>query len=289
MTTFAGRRDRMSILMTYVLKALRCGLIDEHHVWNYARNRRDRAWVSSLSAYHPGIRVMEPRGRPFDAYYDHYRKEDYGDAVFLKADDDIVYIDLERLPGFIAHRISDPATFLLSANVVNNGVCAYFQQQRGVLPATFPTLPYPPGGICGLLWERADLAVQLHRAFLDAPRSFGFPGTTLAPDRLSINFVSYLGRDLDLIEGLRGDDEDMLSVKLPRASGRSNLIHNPFVVSHLSFYSQDQGMDRESLLQAYAELLEPSIQRRDHRSLAGKIPLENRAYLRRVRRFLSRS
>lgn len=288
MTTFAGRRDRMSILMTYVLEALRRGLIDEHHVWNYARNPRDRAWVASLPAHHPGIHVMEPQGQPFDAYYDHYRKEDYDDAVFLKADDDIVYLDLEQLPGFIAHRLSDPETFLLSANVVNNGVCAYFQQQRGVLPPTFPYMPYPPEGMYGLLWERADLAVQLHRIFLGAPRSFGFPGTTLAPDRLSINFVSYLGRDLDLIQGLRGDDEDMLSVKIPRATGRSNLIHNPFVVSHLSFYSQDQGMAREGLLQAYAELLEPGVQRRDHRRLARKVPHKPRGFLHRARRFFSR-
>lgn len=278
----------MSILMAYVLEALRRGLVDEHHVWNYARNPRDRAWVASLPAHHPGIRVMEPQGKPFDAYYDHYRKEDYGDAVFLKVDDDIVYLDLEQLPGFIAHRLSDPETFLLSANVVNNGVCAYFQQQHGVLPATFPSMPYPPEGMYGLLWERADLAVQLHRVFLGAPRSFGYPSTTQAPDRLSINFVSYLGRDLDLIQGLRGDDEDMLSVKIPRATGRSNLIHNAFVVSHLSFYSQDQGMDLEALLRAYAELLEPGIQRRDHRRLARKVRPESRSLLHRLRRFFSR-
>lgn len=279
----------MAILMAYVLEALRRGLVDEYHVWNYARTAKDRVWVASLAGLHPGIRVMEPQGKPFDAYYDHYRPQDYGDAVFVKVDDDIVYIDLEQLQGFIEYRQQDQQTFLLSANVVNNGVCAYFQQLQGVLPAEFPRMPYPPEGMYGLLWERADLATRLHDIFLHSPRSFGYPGTTRAPDRLSINFISYLGRDLDLIQGLRGDDEDMLSVKIPQATGRSNLICNDFVVSHLSFYSQDAGMDQQALLQAYAALLAPGAQRDDHRRLAlGALPFSPAAWLRRARSFFAR-
>ena len=289
MTTFAGRQDRMAILVAYVLEALRRGLVDEYHVWNYARTPNDRVWVDSLAGHHPGIRVMAPQGKPFDAYYDHYRQQDHGDAVFIKVDDDIVYIDLDQLQSFITYRQQDQETFLLSANVVNNGVCAYFQQQSGVLPADFPRMPYPPAGMYGLLWERADLATRLHEVFLHAPHSFGYPGTTRAPDRLSINFISYLGRDLDLIHGLRGDDEDMLSVKIPQATGRANLIHNPFVVSHLSFYSQDPGMDRQALLQAYAGLLAPGAQRDDHQRLARRaLPFSPAAWLRRARRFFVR-
>lgn len=289
MTTFAGRQDRMAILVAYVLEALRRGLVDEYHVWNYARNAKDRAWVASLAGHHPRIRVMEPQGKPFDAYYDHYRPGDYADAMFVKADDDIVYVDLEQLQGFIEYRWQDQQTFMLSANVVNNGVCAYFQQLQGVLPAAFPRMPYPPEGMYGMLWERADLATQLHDIFLHSPQSFGYPGTTRAPDRLSINFISYLGRDLGLIQGLRGDDEDMLSVKIPRATGRANLIYNPFVVSHLSFYSQDEGMDRAALLRAYAGLLAPGAQREDHLRLArGMRRLDRGGWLRRARRFFTR-
>jgi hypothetical protein len=49
-------------------------------------------------------------------------------------DDDIVYADLEQLPAFLAFRIAHPEYFLVSANVVNNGVCGYFQQQHGAVP-----------------------------------------------------------------------------------------------------------------------------------------------------------
>lgn len=273
MTTFAGRRDRMAILLTYVVEALRRNLLREYHIWNYARNRRDRSWVDSLHVLHPGIRIFRPVGTPYDSYYDHYRREDYSDAIFVKVDDDIVYLDLETFPKFIEHRLLDRETFLLSANVVNNGVCAYFQQQENLLPPDFPELGYPERGFCGTLWESPLLAARLHEAVLAAPGSPGYPGTRIAPDRLSINFISYLGRDLDYILGTRGDDEEALSVRIPRELRRVNRIYNPFVVSHLSFYSQEAEMDTARLLKSY-------------RRLAAALGGRRGDILRRVRQFL---
>jgi len=257
LTTFAGRRDRMSILVSYALEALRRGTVTQYHLWNYARNKTDQAWVSALRKLHPGIRVFQPQGVPYDAYYDHYLKAAYDDTVFIKADDDIVFIDLESLQAFIDHRAADQDTFLLSADVLNNGVCAYFQQQNGRLPSTFPQLPYPPEGFCGDLWESAPLATRLHDLFLASPSTFAGVGTTVAPDRLSINFISYLGRDLDHIAGVRGDDEQALSVTLPQSLHRVNRIYHPLMVSHLSFYSQEPDMDTGALLRRYRALAPP--------------------------------
>ncbi len=254
MTTFAGRRDRMSILVGYAATALQRRVVSEYHIWDYARNESDRNWISTLPRLHPGIRLYRPTGPCYDDYYEHYRESSYGDTLFIKADDDIVFVDLERLPVFIAHRRTDTDTFLLSANVVNNGVCAFNQQLQGTVPSSLMVLPYPPRGFCGILWESAVLATRLHRHFLAAPAAFARPGTTIAPDRLSINFVSYLGRDLEHFNGVRGDDEEALSVTIPQRLGRVNRIFNPLVVSHLSFFSQDPGMPITSLLAQYRDL-----------------------------------
>lgn len=254
LTTFAGRRDRMSLLLGYAVAALRRGVISEYHVWDYARNATDQRWISTLPRLGPGILVHRPSGPRYDAYYDHYREPEYGDAVFIKADDDIVFIDLEQLPAFIAYRRFDTETFLLSANIVNNGVCAFHQQAHGAVPRSLMELPYPPGGFCGALWESAQLATRLHRHFLASPALFPRPGTTIAPDRISINFIGYLGRDLRHLNGLRGDDEQALSVTIPQRLGRVNRIFNPLVVSHLSFYSQDPGMGIAPLITGYRDL-----------------------------------
>lgn len=259
MTTFAGRRDRMSILVDYAVVGLRRGIISEYHIWDYARTLEDRDWLVTLAGLHPGVRLFSPEGGRYDAFYAHYREKVYGDAVFIKSDDDILFIDLEGLREFIAYRRRDRETFLLSANVVNNGVCAYFQQKRGVVPHSLMELPYPPGGFCGALWESANLATRLHRHFLSDPGAFAGTGTTVAPDRLSINFVAYLGKDLLHFNSVRGDDEQMLSVTIPGRIARANRIYNPLVVSHLSFFSQEPGMDTAALLKLYRDLARQSL------------------------------
>jgi hypothetical protein len=43
--TFAGRRDRMTLLTYYVERAIELGLIDEWHVWDFTRNAADREWL----------------------------------------------------------------------------------------------------------------------------------------------------------------------------------------------------------------------------------------------------
>lgn len=47
LVTFAGRRDRMAILTRYVEAAIARGLIDEWHVWDFARNPDDARWLRS--------------------------------------------------------------------------------------------------------------------------------------------------------------------------------------------------------------------------------------------------
>lgn len=258
-TTFAGRKDRMDILVDYILVALQRGIVSEYHIWNYARSESDRTWVESLAGRAPGLRVIKPSGVPYHSYYNYYDLDEYRDAVFIKSDDDIVYVDLDRLPDFIDYRLSHPEIFLLSANVVNNGVCAFFQQEAGVIPSELMELPYPKSGFCGLLWERADLAESLHRFFLQNMGRFQYDGTVVARDRLSINFVSYLGRDLEYLRGEWEDDEQTLSVDIPARLGRRNLIFNSLCTSHLSFFSQEEGMDTDKLLISYREVCDSSL------------------------------
>jgi hypothetical protein len=402
MTTFAGRRDRMALLLRGVRAAMAAGVIDEWHVWDFARTREDRAWLTlefpSLAhlpdklAYRPvgmfdadaagarrfemgvragsdlhirlacgqsmdyeivlggwgnarsALRVFdagEAAGRevlniatpgllarrvtktlvlthedgallvtlngravfrhavalgegpvavhactgfgsdgelflpgrgdrreflfaakhegahPFGEFYQYYadRIDDYQDAVFLKADDDILFIDQARLSDFIRYRIAEQKYFLLSANVINNGVCAYYQQQEGLIPRALMDLELPPGGFCGRLWSNSAWAAALHDFFLADPARFTahqFASPVIEWDqRLSINFVAWLGRDFAEMGCRHEDDERALSVEIPARLGRVNAIYAPFFVSHLSFYAQDAGMDAAGIVAKY--------------------------------------
>src|SRR5262249_55618929 len=45
LVTFAGRQERMRLLIRYVRAAIAAGLIDEWHVWNVARKKEDADWL----------------------------------------------------------------------------------------------------------------------------------------------------------------------------------------------------------------------------------------------------
>ena len=255
-TTFAGRRDRMSLLVDYVVAAIDAGIVTEYHVWDYARTDEDRRWLRDLPSRHPAIRLLVPAAHHarFRAYYRHYRREDHDGSVFLKLDDDIVFLDLDRLAAFVDFRVAHPEYFLRVGER---------RQQRGVrvLPAAAwrdPALVHGTAvsrsGWCGRLWERADLAERLHDFFLDDPGRFDLEGVDIAPDRLSINCVSYLGSDVGALIDVGDDDEQDLSVTIPRRLQRQNAIFQPMVASHLSFFSQEPGMDVARLLDRYRAL-----------------------------------
>ena len=205
-----------------------------------------------------GGNKTNPNYNDFYDYYSRSPKMDPGDVV-IKCDDDIVFIDLSRLENFIEFRIDYPQYFLVSANVVNNGVCAYYQQEAGAIPLSLMTLELPPQGVCGSLWESSDLACKLHQLFTDDNATFRQRCLTqkniLWDERLSINFVSWLGHSFSYMAAHFEDDEKELSQLIPPYLGRTNCIYAPMTVAHLSFYVQDQGLPIEAVLTAYEGLL----------------------------------
>jgi hypothetical protein len=204
---------------------------------------------------------MEPM--PFWQAYDYYsrRLPEFANTLFLKCDDDIVYMDIEKLSSFIEFRRENPKYFIVSANVVNNGVCAYWQQVAGSLPSALGDFERPPGGFGGTLWQSPQRAAQLHDYFLAKEDKY-MPLTHPVIDwteRQSINFIAWLGKDLLHMSGLTRDDEHALSVEIPNFLNRPTAIYSDFVVSHLSFGPQERGLDVAPLIAGYEALMRTKI------------------------------
>jgi hypothetical protein len=180
----------------------------------------------------------------------------YRNDVILKCDDDIVYFDLERLAEFVTFRRHNPQFFLVSTNVVNNGVCAHFQQAMGAIPAELMTCELPPGGMCGSLWSDGGKADALHRFFLMAPASFRRDAAApiVFNERISINFIALLGADLVHIPDVSLDDEHDLCYGARKRARKQNCIYPQFLAAHLSFYSQDPHMAIAATLKSYEAL-----------------------------------
>ncbi|MEZ2132289.1 MULTISPECIES: hypothetical protein [unclassified Sinorhizobium] len=200
---------------------------------------------------------------PYWQAYDFYarRLKIFSDSIFLKCDDDIVYMNLEKLSDFIEFRRTNPKYLVVSANVVNNGVCAHWQQVAGSIPERVGHFEYPPGGFGGSLWLSAERANELHDYFLQTDnKHLPLPSQVIEwTERQSINFIAWLGRDLVHMALPKGDDERALTVDLPMLLERPTAIYSDFTVSHLSFGPQEKGLALDRLIQAYDELMRNSI------------------------------
>jgi hypothetical protein len=208
--------------------------------------------------------IGEPNEQfPYYRAYDYYAKrlKDHAETLFLKCDDDIVYMDLDKLGAFINFRRENPQYLVTSANVVNNGVCAYWQQSAGAIPGNVGDFELPPGGYGGSLWQSAERANALHDFFLQTPdKHLPLPSPVMEwKERLSINFISWLGKDLKHLGIRRIIDEKALTIDLPAFLDRPNAVFSDFMVSHLSFGPQEKGLDVDRLIAAYDALMREKL------------------------------
>jgi hypothetical protein len=212
----------------------------------------ERRFVVGPEAHFPRDAMFYTRA------YQYYNANaaEYANAVMLKCDDDIVYFDLDKLEEFIAFRRNRTEFFMVSANVVNNGVCAFFQQRAGVIRGEDDVFELPPNGLCGSLWSDGAKAERLHRLFLNRPNRFTAGGGEPIGwnQRISINFVAILGGDLGFVPDIMFDDEHDLCYGVRKRTKKSNCIYPPFVASHLSFWKQDASMDVREILSGYDAL-----------------------------------
>ncbi|MCX5619820.1 MULTISPECIES: hypothetical protein [Bombella] len=206
----------------------------------------------------PIRRFIGDRGcqKPYWQAYQYYveRYEAYKEAIFLKCDDDIIYLQEDRIADFIRCIEERTDKFLISANVVNNGVCAYLQQQAGHLPQALGAFEHPEGGFGGSLWQDGQKAYDVHRYFVTQGKP-AFPLGEALMDveaRLSINFIGWRGEMLRYMQITpQDDDEHMLSVVLPRFLGKKVAIFSDFMVSHLSFFPQEDAVKADEIIKLY--------------------------------------
>lgn len=197
--------------------------------------------------------------KPWTNYYNYYDKPEFKDDIIIKCDDDIVFIDLSKLEEFINYT---KITYnnLVFANTINNGVSAYYQQNKfNLIPKELMKLEYPESGLCGSLWESGKKAEQLHNYFIDNYKSFldynynneVIPITT----RFSINFFAIKASDWNIIKDCGNDDEHNLTVEYVKNNKLKNVLYTNFYVAHLSFYRQEEtGINSNELRVSYNKL-----------------------------------
>jgi hypothetical protein len=229
-----------------------------------------------ISAPQSSIKLINCFLKGYDAFryvYRFYATSRFADNVFVKIDDDIVYFDIERFGKFIECIQLSPNADIFSANVINNGVCAYLQSRKGYFPELDIQFEYPSDGFGGSLWESGQKCSMLHKYFVSNIGNIKrvalqdeFTTTLPYKDRLSINFVGFRqqifpymaaaytseARKIAYMPDKNAyDDEILMTQILPILFDVNKYVFNQFIASHLSFYKQEDTFNAIEIMEEY--------------------------------------
>jgi len=103
----------------YLKKALEKKYLDEVHLWERCRNEKDRAWVKSLET--DSIKVYNSDDK-FSNIYKYYQDSD---DLFLKLDDDIVYVNIDEIPDIFKFLQQQPDNLMFVSPICINNPTHY--------------------------------------------------------------------------------------------------------------------------------------------------------------------
>lgn len=197
---FAGREVNMRIQMPYLERLLAKYPEAVLDLWDLTRNAADQEYLRGLAGSHEGrVRVLghlhpghpipcrypgqtkRRRGHapckcivhvpPYEEPYRWYALKPYpDDTVFVKLDDDVLFLETERFDDLIAPLAQHPNR-VISANVINNAMCAkHDPAQEAYLGGKFilgdrdnPTYDWA----WWALHESGEFAIAAHAWFLN--------------------------------------------------------------------------------------------------------------------------
>ena len=267
LTIFAGREQYLEILKIYLDKLIEQNIIDEVHLWDYTRNKKDSEYISKLcNANSSHYKLFIPKLskiRKWIDYYKYYAKANYNDQdIIIKCDDDVVYIDINRMQDYL---LEVKEGCLYYPNIINNDVCAYFQTKNKVhrLLEEIDLLKTNMGNKEPLTqwYESTKCADDAHKIFLKNQNKFILEIDNIKwGSRLSINmfagrfktiktYYSKFIRPYVLV-----GDEAFFSAKVCKIYNRENIIVPFFNIVHFAFGPQDVKYLEKKYLQQYMDL-----------------------------------
>ena len=255
--TPAGRRRYMELLVPQVLA---CGLVDRYDIWMNTDHPADRKFLDSLAKLDRVRLVPHPdRTAPgTEAIGGFHRTAMDADTIYIRLDDDVVWLEPGFFDTLLRFRVAHPDYFLVMPLIVNNALCSHLLQTMGKITVShvLNTACFDPVG-----WRSARFALQLHRLLLDLIRS----GVTdrlhcgahvVALNRFSINSICWFGRDLASFGGVVGVEEELeMSAVIPARLGKVNCFCADTVAAHFAFFSQRAKLDEAGILEQYTEVL----------------------------------
>jgi hypothetical protein len=264
-----GREITASLLYKYLKRDHERGTVDEWQLWENtdAEQVGDRAYAEKLAAENDWITYVQypddPKLRVHPKQLNtgtFYKLTQDVNSVYVRFDDDIVWIDENAIERLVRARIQNPAPFVVFPLIWNNAVCSYYLQQGEQMPSWWGKVSsnncMDPVG-----WADPLFAEGIHRhllAMIDAGEvdSLFMHHSIQLPlaHQFSVSCFAQNGEEYQEFNGVRGEEEAWHTIVRPYETGRSNIIVPNALVSHFSFYHQRDYLFTTDLLDQYRAL-----------------------------------
>ena len=257
--TPAGRRRYMKLLAPYILSAAE---VDRWDVWVNTADADDIQFIDNLASEFDKVNPIRKEDGVINGFKTigwFFCTATESNTIYIRFDDDIVWIQDGFFETFLDYRINNPDHFLVFPIIINNAIGTHLLQQYKFFsyPQYITAHVYDDWG-----WRSPEFALKLHEWFFeqlknDNINSIKFNSTLISLNRMSINCMSWMGDEFSKFDGsVTEEEEDFLTVIKPREMQKTNSICGNTIVSHFAFGTQRELLDRSDLLQRYELLIE---------------------------------
>lgn len=299
--TFGGRECSIKILFKYILKYKK--YIDEYRIYiattiqsdinfmeNFAKNNSD--FVKIIYTYDQNNnKILNDKNKIWDNSWKTCLDEN---TVYLRFDDDIVFIEESMFTDFINYRINNNEPLLIYPIIINNLISSYFLQENNAFNTSIKSnigktwintynriKPYLLENIgknikignitdthevlCPVSWGNFDYCTNIHNTFIEDVNNLNIKKYKIGnyelsnAEPMSINCCSWLGSNMKKIVKKYGeiiDEEPRLAIYLPIWDNNPNKVYGNSIVSHYAYYRQRElGLDNTDILNKYDKLI----------------------------------
>lgn len=257
--TAAGRRRYMQYLIPQVICS---DIVDRYDIWINTTDKEDIAFFEMLDNKYSKIRlVWQPDNivngiGSINAFYKDCVEDK---TIYIKLDDDIVWIAPDFFETIVKFRIDNPQYFVVSPLVINNAKTTYiFQILNKIKLARYQRAE----SFGKILWRSGKFALELHEWFINnylKPQRWeklycqNYP---MGITRFSINSIVWFGEEMKKFNGtVTGDDEEFMSCIKPTSEGKANCFCGSTLIAHFAFRSQRKCLDKANILEQYGSVM----------------------------------
>jgi hypothetical protein len=274
--TPAGRKRYLQILIKYMVKAKNENQFDRWDLWLNTNVAENIEYCEYLAKTYSWINVVRLERYLFDINFPGYQMTNifkffrYASdrrSIYVRIDDDVVYLEPKFFKKFFDFRCNNPEPFLVYGNIINNAIISHLHQRNVSLNMTYPhKVEYNYSDPVGVSDHK--FCEHIHNKFIndvknnqiDKWRTSFNVWKLYANERVSVNCVSWFGISFSdlapiILNNDNIDEEGWLSVGVPAQFNKFNVIYNDAIVAHLAFYTQRERLEAETdILQKYEEL-----------------------------------